>query len=80
MICLRFYKNTYLSVFKTGSRPNITIKVKEVFEELMTSENSSVREKGLWIAMYSDAVLKTKIGLPKFTGDKIRARNAQKIS
>jgi len=23
MICLRFYKNTYLSVFKTGSRPEI---------------------------------------------------------
>jgi hypothetical protein len=21
MICLRFYKNTYLGVFKTGSRP-----------------------------------------------------------
>lgn len=40
--------------------------VKSVVTTLITSDTASVREKGLWLASYSDAVLGTQLRPPRF--------------
>lgn len=49
----------------------LAVSVKNVVEELLLSDDSSVREKGLWLASYSDATLGTALKLPKFRGKKV---------
>lgn len=46
--------------------------VTTVVTSLLMSPDSAVREKGLWLAAYSDAVLGTALSLPKFRGRKIK--------
>lgn len=45
--------------------------VQNVVGRLAGSESASVREKGLWLASYADAVLSTKLKQPKFKGRRI---------
>ncbi|WP_157656244.1 hypothetical protein [Burkholderia ubonensis] len=46
--------------------------ISEVVNRLSSSENSSVREKGQWIAAYSDAILGTTHSQPRFSGLRIK--------
>ena len=48
--------------------------IDSLVKSLLGSSNSSVREKGLWLAEYSDSVLGTALKTPKFEGKKIRPR------
>lgn len=51
--------------------------VQNVVTELLRSKESSVREKGLWLASYSDATLGTSLRLPKFRGKRILVSNKE---
>jgi hypothetical protein len=53
-------------------RRQLTTSVTTVVTTLIMSPDSAVREKGLWLAAYSDAVLGTALSLPKFRGRKIK--------
>jgi hypothetical protein len=53
-------------------RSRLTKSIVAVVNALLTSADSAVREKGLWLAAYSDAVLGTSLSLPKFRGRKIK--------
>jgi len=48
-------------------KSSVTMKVKNLSE----SDIPSVREKGLWLASYSDAILGTNLGSPRFSGRRI---------
>lgn len=53
-------------------RPKTLIdSVSKVVSKLLESKIPSLREKGLWLAAYSDATLDTTLGLPKFKGKRI---------
>ena len=43
-----------------------------VVKNLLENKNPSVREKGMWVASYSDAVLGTSHKIPRFRGKRIR--------
>ncbi|WP_455806973.1 hypothetical protein [Pseudomonas fluorescens] len=45
--------------------------IREIVDSLKTSENSSIREKGIWLANYSDAILQTNHTPPKFEGGRV---------
>jgi hypothetical protein len=47
--------------------------VAEVVKTLAASKSPSVREKGLWLAHYSDAVLETNHAQPRFSGRNVRS-------
>lgn len=51
--------------------------VNAVVSSLLDSEEPSVREKGLWLASYSDAALGTSLSPPRFRGRSIRSRASQ---
>lgn len=46
--------------------------ITSVVTELLANSNPSVREKGMWIASYSDAILGTTNKLPRFRGKHVR--------
>lgn len=46
--------------------------INSVIGSLMLSNSPSVREKGLWLAAYSDAVLGTQLKTPKFEGKRVK--------
>lgn len=49
------------------TRPKALVSnVKEIVARLTTSENSSIREKGLWLASYADATLGIAMKGPRF--------------
>lgn len=56
----------YLGITKNKRLNNLKKSVKEIVLDLKTSKNSSVREKGIWLANYSDAILSSKLTQPKF--------------
>lgn len=61
----------YIGLTK-NRKPKFLMKaISEKVEVLSKSSNPSVREKGLWLASYSDAVLKTKLGRPRFVGRRV---------
>lgn len=45
--------------------------VENIVQRLLKSSSPGVREKGLWLAAYSDAVLKTAFRQPRFRGKRI---------
>ncbi len=48
--------------------------IKAVVSSLLESEDPSIKEKGRWLANYSDAILNTNLSTPKFSGKKIRIK------
>lgn len=46
--------------------------IASVVSDLLANSSPSVREKGMWIASYSDAILGTKNKLPRFRGKHVR--------
>jgi hypothetical protein len=62
----------YLGLTK-NSRPQKLVKsVETVVQTLLRNSDSSVREKGLWLAAYADSVLNTSLAVPKFRGHHVR--------
>jgi hypothetical protein len=57
---------------KTRSR-TLSRSIESIVKNLAESDSSSVREKGLWLASYGDAILRTTLKKPKFSGKRIRA-------
>lgn len=56
------------------SRPKtLNRAVGNVVQSLLASSNPSVREKGMWLASYSDAVLGTSHKSPRFRGKRVLA-------
>ncbi len=45
--------------------------ITNVVTRLLSSDEPSVREKGLWLASYSDATMGTSLKLPRFRGNRI---------
>lgn len=58
----------------TKNRQPILLKnaIREVVGSLKNSEIPSVREKGIWFANYSDAILRTSHTPPKFEGGRVQ--------
>jgi len=46
--------------------PKLKEMIKNIFEETSKAPNSSIREKGIWLASYCDSALKTKLCPPRF--------------
>lgn len=46
--------------------------VRDLVARLSTHGNPSVREKGHWLAAYSDAVLRTRMRVPRFVGRRVQ--------
>ena len=59
----------------TKSRQPILLKksIKNVVESLTNSQIPSIREKGIWLANYSHAILKTNHAPPKFEGGRVQS-------
>ena len=52
-------------------RKKLTHSITDVVTSILDSPESSVREKGQWLAAYSDAVLGTSLSKPKFRNPKL---------
>lgn len=57
-------------------RKRLTQSITEVVNSIVDSSESSVREKGQWLAAYSDAILGTSLSKPKFRNPKLIKANA----
>ena len=62
----------YIGITKSRKSRSLKKSIREVVNSLKNSKISSVREKGIWLANYSDAVLNTKHTPPKFEGGHIQ--------
>lgn len=58
----------YIGVTKRLRPQKLAHSISTVVQRLSLSKSSSVREKGLWLASYSDAILSTSLKSPKFSG------------
>ncbi len=56
----------YLWVTRSKSPGKLSAVIKDVVAALGSSDSASVREKGRWLASYSDFVLGTTLGVPRF--------------
>lgn len=62
----------YLGLTKSKRPKKLKRVIQNLIERLESNQDSSVREKGLWLASYSDATLGTRFKPPKFCGQKIK--------
>ena len=63
----------YIGLTKNHRPKTLTASINNVVGSLLASHQpSSVREKGLWLAHYSDSILETSLKLPKFSGKRVR--------
>lgn len=62
----------YVGLTKSTRPKKLVRSITDVVTALLQSPNSSVREKGLWLAHYSDSVLPTLLKRPKFVGRRLR--------
>jgi hypothetical protein len=63
----------YLGLTSNMRPKSLLRSVEGVVLGLFASESASVREKGLWLASYADAVLKTELKPPRFSGKHVTA-------
>jgi hypothetical protein len=61
-----FFFVDYIGLLRRKRPVKLLASVTSVVERLLKSDEQSVREKGLWLASYSDAVLKTKLQPKRF--------------
>ena len=64
----------YLGLTKQKKPKHLARTIDAKVTELASSGNPSVREKGLWIAAYSDAILGTSLSSPRFVGRRVLHR------
>jgi hypothetical protein len=63
----------YLGLTSKKRPKLLATSIASIVQGLAGSTNPSVREKGLWLATYSDSVLGTKLGRPRFVGKRVVA-------
>ncbi len=63
----------YIGLTSRKRKDHLKTSINNVIDNLMKSNHPSVREKGLWLAAYSDGILETSLRIPKFKGKKIKA-------
>jgi hypothetical protein len=61
----------YLGLTAKKRPKRLSQSVQNIVSELSRSKSASVREKGLWLASYADAILATSLKQPKFKGRRI---------
>lgn len=61
----------YIGLTSRTRPKKLTVAINNIVSKLLNSTIPSVREKGLWLAAYSDATLGTSLSLPKFSRRKI---------
>lgn len=61
----------YLGLTKSKRPKSLTASIDKIVRKLVDEEDSSVREKGRWLASYSDAVLRTSHASKRFTGKSV---------
>jgi len=54
-------------------RRQLEISIGRIVAELLQTGDAAVKEKGLWLAAYSDAVLGTELAIPRFRGRRIQS-------
>ncbi|WP_211461579.1 hypothetical protein [Collimonas silvisoli] len=64
----------YIGLTSSIRPGKLAVSINNIVGKLLDSSVPSVREKGLWLAAYSDAVLGSSLSLTKFSGKKIRTR------
>ena len=65
----------YIGLFKEKNSEKLTTSIENIVSELSHSKIPSLREKGIWLSIYSDVVLGTKLAPPRFTGENIDQTN-----
>lgn len=63
----------YLGLTRNRKPVLLNTAVSELVTDLSAHSSPSVREKGHWLAAYSDAVLQTSLRVPRFVGRRVRA-------
>lgn len=58
----------YIGYFKERDFETLTQSIQRIVSGLTTLNTPTLREKGMWLSSYSDAVLETEITPPRFTG------------
>lgn len=58
----------YIGLFKDKDSKTLITSIEAIVGGLTESNNPSLREKGMWLSSYSDAVLGTELTPPRFTG------------
>ncbi len=61
----------YIGITKSRRPAQLARAVKQVVQTLEASQTASVREKGIWLAGYSDAILGTEYAPRRFEGGRI---------
>ncbi|CAI8882623.1 hypothetical protein [Pseudomonas sp. IT-P260] len=62
----------YIGITKNRQPRLLKNSVRDVVNSLKTSDVPSIREKGIWLANYSDAILRTNHTPPKFEGGRVQ--------
>ncbi|WP_155754361.1 hypothetical protein [Burkholderia multivorans] len=62
----------YLGLTARKRSRTLSESIADIVHRLSESDSSSVREKGQWIAAYSDAILGTTHSQPRFSGRRVR--------
>lgn len=65
----------YLGLTSKTKSTTLRKKVTSVVESLLENSDPSIKEKGRWLASYSDAILKTTLSSPKFSGKRVKAQD-----
>lgn len=62
----------YLGLTRTRKPALLKTAVTDLVSSLSANHSASVREKGHWLAAYSDAVLQTDLRVPRFVGRRVK--------
>lgn len=62
----------YIGVTKNRQPRLLKNAIRDIVNSLKNSETPSIREKGIWLANYSDAILRTNHTPPKFEGGRVQ--------
>jgi hypothetical protein len=62
----------YIGLTVTKRPKHLRATIEKLIQNLLSSSEATLREKGLWLASYSDAILGTSAKTPKFLGRRIR--------
>jgi hypothetical protein len=61
----------YLGLTANTRSTSLKVSIKEIVQRLSEDRSASVREKGQWMAAYSDSVLRTDYSVPRFCGNRV---------
>lgn len=64
----------YLGLTSNKKPQLLKRKIESIVASLLKGDDPSIKEKGRWLANYSDAVLNTTLSTPKFSGRRVKSR------